>query len=61
MFTHIIRSHAPHGACGLKSQTYAKSVESHMSRPTRGVWIEIDRERNLPLRNQVTPHTGRVD
>ena len=33
--------HAPHGACGLKFTLAVDTEEPNLSRPTRGVWIEI--------------------
>ncbi len=54
-------SHAPQGACGLKLPPSVLVLGKNMSRPARGVWIEMTRLQNIVLTDLVTPRKGRVD
>ena len=55
------RSRAPHGACGLKFTSSNGQDHLSLSRPTRGVWIEIAVLLASISNAGVAPHTGRVD
>ena len=56
-----VASRAPHGARGLKLRTERIRPRNHLSRPTRGAWIEIHAHRIRNRDGCVAPHTGRVD
>ncbi len=54
-------SHSPYGECGLKYAKRGGNLQSGVSLPIRGVWIEIANWIIRKAAAGVTPHTGSVD
>ena len=58
---HMLKGRAPRGARGLKCRAVVGLCGKHMSRPTRGAWIEIRGSDGFRRSELVAPHEGRVD
>ena len=51
---------APQGARGLKSKNTAYPLNTSVSRPARGAWVEIKDHPEMDLSGYVAPRKGRV-